>query len=78
MKPALRILNKLLEADPVDKGHFAAWRAELDAKRAEFPMRYPQRDDVIVPQHAIQVLCDETKGDAVITTGGSSCTLRFG
>ena len=32
-------------------------------------MRYPQRDDVIVPQYAIQVLGEETKGEAIITTG---------
>ena len=32
-------------------------------------MRYPQRDDVIVQQYAIQVLGEETKGEAIITTG---------
>ena len=32
-------------------------------------MRYPIREDVIVPQYAIQVLGEETKGEAIITTG---------
>lgn len=32
-------------------------------------MRYPQRDDVIIPQWAIETLCGETNGEAVITTG---------
>ncbi len=31
--------------------------------------RFPKRDDLIVPQHAIQVLYEETRGQAVVTTG---------
>lgn len=27
----------------------------MKKKRNDFPMRYPERDDVIVPQYAIQV-----------------------
>jgi hypothetical protein len=62
--PALRILNKLLESDPVDPAQFAAWRAELDGKKEQFPMSYPNRDDVIAPQHAIEVggVCAGGKG----------------
>jgi len=67
--PALRILNKVLEKDPVDKAQFQAWREELDGKKEQFPMRYPDRDDVIAPQHAVQVLHEETNGEAIITTG---------
>lgn len=55
VKQALRHLNQLLEAEPLPSERFSAWRAELAAKRSEFPMRYPQRDDAIVPQYAIQV-----------------------
>jgi len=69
VKPALRILNRLLAAEPLDPAAYAPWRAELAAKKAEFPMAYPQRDDCIVPQHAIQVLHEETKGEAIIATG---------
>jgi acetolactate synthase-1/2/3 large subunit len=54
-KQALRHLNRMLEVEPLPADKFAAWRAEVSAKRTEFPMRYPQRDDVIVPQHAIEV-----------------------
>eukprot|EP00775_Hariotina_reticulata_P003113 gene3113-3390_t len=46
----------------------ASW-AELDEQKAKFPMGYPDRDDVIAPQHAVQVLHEETKGEAIITTG---------
>ncbi|KAG2422753.1 hypothetical protein HXX76_015773 [Chlamydomonas incerta] len=69
VKQALTHLNRLLAADPIPADKWAAWRAELAAKRAEFPMRYPQRDDAIVPQHAIEVLGEETAGEAIITTG---------
>lgn len=69
VKPALRMLNRLLEADPVDPSHTAAWVAELEAKREQFPMRYPDREDAIAPQHAVQALYEETKGEAIITTG---------
>lgn len=55
VRPALRILNRLLEADPVDKAQYGPWRDELDEKKQQFPMQYPDRDDVIAPQHAVQV-----------------------
>ena len=49
-------LNKLLEEKPVPEGQYAAWRSELKEQEAKFPLAYPQRDDVIVPQWAIKVL----------------------
>nr|QKY14827.1 acetolactate synthase, small subunit (ALS) [Polytomella parva] len=69
VKPALQLLNKLLEGESLRKDAFAAWRAELDATRQKFPMKYPVREDAIVPQLAIEVLGEETKGEAIITTG---------
>jgi acetolactate synthase-1/2/3 large subunit len=69
VSPALRILNKVLEKDPVDKALFQSWREELEGKQQQFPMRYPDRYDVIAPQHAIEVLHQETNGEAIITTG---------
>eukprot|EP01024_Parvocaulis_polyphysoides_P008018 TRINITY_DN12359_c0_g3_i1.p1 TRINITY_DN12359_c0_g3~~TRINITY_DN12359_c0_g3_i1.p1 ORF type:complete len:700 (+),score=117.34 TRINITY_DN12359_c0_g3_i1:135-2102(+) len=69
IKPALRIINTLLEDDPVDKSQYADWVADINAKRTEFPMGYPDRDDVIIPQWAIHVLWEESNGDAVVSTG---------
>jgi acetolactate synthase I/II/III large subunit len=69
IRAAIPILNTMLEDEPVDPVQFAAWRDRLDEQRAAFPMSYPQRDDVIVPQWAIETLCTETKGEAIITTG---------
>jgi len=65
----LKMLNSMLEADPIDPQKFEEWRVEVGVQRDRFPMSYPQRDDVIVPQWAIKVLHEETKGDAIITTG---------
>jgi len=65
------MLNKMLDQEdvPAMKAQWAPWWADLNAKREAFPMTYPQRDDVIVPQYAIQMLGEETKGEAIITTG---------
>ncbi|GFH30735.1 acetolactate synthase [Haematococcus lacustris] len=71
VKPSLQVLNKLITdsiAEDISQ-RIAPWVAEVARIRAEFPMRYPDRDDVIVPQYAIQVLGEETNGDAIITTG---------
>eukprot|EP00879_Flechtneria_rotunda_P010504 GHRR01010981.1.p1 GENE.GHRR01010981.1~~GHRR01010981.1.p1 ORF type:complete len:614 (+),score=177.29 GHRR01010981.1:610-2451(+) len=69
VRPALQLLNKMLEADPVDPALYADWRADIDGQRQKFPMSYPDRDDVIAPQHAVQVVYEETNGEAIITTG---------
>ncbi|KAK9840745.1 hypothetical protein WJX81_001848 [Elliptochloris bilobata] len=68
-RPSLQELNRLLDEKPVPEGRYAAWRAELKEQEAKFPLAFPQRDDVIVPQWAIKVLHEETGGEAIITTG---------
>ena len=67
-RPALEGVNALLEAAPLEGDPFAAWRAELDGVAAEHPLSYPDRGDVIVPQRAIEVLHEETKGEAIVST----------
>jgi hypothetical protein len=55
VKPALQLLNKMLQADPLPEATYQAWRDELEAQRTKFPMQYPDREDVIAPQHAVEV-----------------------
>lgn len=55
VRPALQLLNKMLDQDPVDAAQYADWRSELEAQRKKFPMSYPNREDVIAPQHAVEV-----------------------
>ena len=53
-KLALAAFNAALDARPLVDDAYSAWVAKLAAKREEFPMSYPARDDVIIPQRAIQ------------------------
>ena len=53
-KHALTALNAALDERPLVDGQYSAWVATLAEKRQEFPMVYPARDDVIIPQRAIQ------------------------
>jgi acetolactate synthase-1/2/3 large subunit len=69
VKPALQMLNKMLEQDPIKPEQYADWRSDIDAQKKKFPMRYPDREDVIAPQHAVEVVYEETNGEAIITTG---------
>lgn len=69
VKPVLNMLLRGLESNPVDPALFTEWRAAVDAQKAQFPMQYPKREGMIAPQWAIQVLHEETKGEAIITTG---------
>ena len=54
-REALPVLNAMLEDAPIDAARFAPWREYLQSHKAQFPMRFPKRDDVIIPQWAIQV-----------------------
>ena len=51
---ALQELNRLLDERPLPEGRYAAWRDELKEQEAQFPLAFPVRDDVIVPQWAIK------------------------
>lgn len=48
-------LNKQLKARPVAEDQFAEWRQEVDETSKTFPLAYPKRTDVIMPQWAIEV-----------------------
>ncbi|PRW05900.1 acetolactate synthase isoform A [Chlorella sorokiniana] len=76
VKPALQMLNRALADSPVDRSHYGEWVAEYGewvaevlAMKEEHPLSYPHHEDVIMPQWAIEVLYEESKGDAIITTG---------
>ena len=68
-KSALTGMNTLLDASPLEANAFADWFAEVDGVRKERPDAYPTREDVIMPQQAIEVLYEETNGEAIISTG---------
>jgi len=64
IKYALQELNGLVEAND-----YEAWYAEIETWRTKHPLKYKDTEDAILPQHAIQLLYEMTKGQAVITTG---------
>ena len=69
VKPVLSGLNRMLAENPIPEGTYTPWISDINAVRKEHPQSYPVREDVIMPQWAIEVLYEETKGEAIITTG---------
>ena len=61
IKPALKQLNSLLKAQKPELD-FSEWVADINAQREKFPFAYTQTSDYIVPQHAVELLCEMTEG----------------
>jgi acetolactate synthase-1/2/3 large subunit len=77
-KYALGRLNELLERAGKTRvtsdslmGYkaFPAWYKEIAHWKENYPFHYDDTEDAIQPQHAIELLWQITKGDAIITTG---------
>ena len=73
-KPALRTLNRMLAEDAVPAEQYADWRQAVTDKAAEFPMWFPQRSDVIIPQWAVKVR--PCPASAVLCVNNDSLTLK--
>jgi acetolactate synthase-1/2/3 large subunit len=77
-KYALGRLNELLERAGKSRvksdslmgyNAFPAWYKEIAHWKENYPFHYDDTEDAIQPQHAIELLWQITKGDAIITTG---------
>ena len=70
VKYALTRLNALLEKRGVRRGNVQRpeWYAKIDAWKKAHPMAVRETDEIIQP-YVVSLLCEMTKGDAVITTG---------
>ncbi len=77
-KYALGRLNELLENSGRTRvqsesltgyNQYPEWYAQIHEWKETYPFHYDDTDDVIQPQHAIELLWQMTKGDAIITTG---------
>ncbi|MFD0714628.1 biosynthetic-type acetolactate synthase large subunit [Paenibacillus sp. GCM10027626] len=64
VKTVLAIANK--EVKRADKAD--AWRAQLSSWKKEKPYKYQDSDTVLKPQWVIEMIHEETKGDAIVTT----------
>lgn len=74
LKYALTRLNASLAKSghkPLSKGYtrYKDWYRQIDEWKAKFPLSYKDTPDAIQPQYAIELLCELTKGEAIITTG---------
>jgi len=64
VKTVLEVANA--EAKPAAKA--AAWREQLTALKAEFPLTYVDSNTELKPQWVIEMLHETTNGDAIVTT----------
>jgi acetolactate synthase-1/2/3 large subunit len=71
LKYALGRLNELIAETGFHKPAWPEWIAQIAAWKKEhpFPFAYKRDTKHILPQEAIEVLFEETKGDAILTTG---------
>lgn len=74
LKYALTRLNKLLDQAGYKRttknySRYPDWYKQIDSWKTKHPLSFKDTEDVIQPQHVIQLLCEMTKGEAIITTG---------
>ena len=74
VKYALGRVNELLanagyERKPGNYTLYPEWRRQVAEWKEKYPFTYQDTEDAIQPQYAIELLCELTKGDAIITTG---------
>ena len=74
IKYALSRLNKLLDQAGYKRtaknfNRLPALYKQINEWKAKHPLSFKDTDDVIQPQHVIRLLCEMTKGEAIITTG---------
>jgi acetolactate synthase-1/2/3 large subunit len=65
---ALQGINRLIRSQKLSFD-LSPWNSELAEQKSKWPLTYPEFEDLICPQHAIQVLYEVTKGNAIISTG---------
>ncbi|MFC4103296.1 biosynthetic-type acetolactate synthase large subunit [Paenibacillus xanthanilyticus] len=64
VKTVLEIANK----DVKWAANADAWRAQLASWKAEKPYGYKDSDEVLKPQWVVEMIHEETKGEAIVTT----------
>lgn len=75
IKIALARLNSLLatagyERKPVGAHDiYPDWYQTIQAWKTAFPLKFRDTEEAIQPQYAISLLCEVSKGEAIITTG---------
>jgi len=68
IKDALTRMIDLIDETDFEKPNLKNWLSRLDGWKKEYPFTYKESTHILA-QEAIQVLYEETKGEAIITTG---------
>lgn len=68
IKYALKRFNELIDETDFKAPNLELWYKRIAAWKKEFPFSY-EPSDHILPQEAVEVLYELTKGEAIITTG---------
>jgi acetolactate synthase-1/2/3 large subunit len=68
IKHALGRLSELTKGKDFTKPDISAWMTNIDEWKTQHPFSY-DKGEHITQQEAVEVLYEETKGDAIITTG---------
>jgi acetolactate synthase-1/2/3 large subunit len=66
VKDALEKLNETVEPDECE---YEEWHEQIQDWKSERPLRYKERDDVIMPQYVCERLSDLAPNDSIITVG---------
>eukprot|EP00210_Caulerpa_lentillifera_P008164 g7797.t1 len=69
VKQTLQILNTLLKQDSIAPDQFTPWNEELRELKNQTPLYSHEDKHLIMPQKAIEILHEETQGQAIVTTG---------
>ena len=68
IRDALERLNRLVDSTDFAKPDLSDWMEKLDGWKKDHPFTYKESPHIL-PQEAIEVLYEETRGEAIITTG---------
>ncbi|MFP4353090.1 MAG: biosynthetic-type acetolactate synthase large subunit [Puniceicoccaceae bacterium] len=68
IRDALERLNRLVDSTDFAKPDLSEWMEKLDGWKKDHPFTYKESPHIL-PQEAIEVLYEETRGEAIITTG---------
>jgi acetolactate synthase-1/2/3 large subunit len=64
------VLERLLvKLDAVEVGGHEAWRGQIEAWKAQYPLTQARSETTIKPQEVVQTIAELTRGEAIITTG---------
>ncbi len=69
VKYALKRLNQIITRESRKRKDFRAWHQQVNNWKRDYPLRFNEPKNIIMPQRVIRDLYELTNGEAIITTG---------